>query len=158
MEKNIQTWKSIVYIVEQKLLTIHISIINIVIIIISIVNGVGILQIALGIGIIFVIVFFILNSINNYKQWQKEEIIKYNNNVMNYNIEIRRIKSAYPILKNSITELKTVPVNLVETENIFNLNYKLSIYEKENITIDNQNMEIINKYNLVINSFNQIFK
>lgn len=101
---------------------------------------------------------FISNTIDNYKQWQKEEIIKYNSNVTNYNIEIQRIKSTYPVLANSVRELKTIPVNLVETENIFNLNYEISIYEKENITIDNQNMEIINKYNLMVNSFNQIFQ
>ena len=120
--------------------------------------GIGVLQLALSIGIIFVIVVFIFNTIDDYKQWQKEEIITYNNNVTNNNLEIQRMKITYPVLANSIRELKTIPVNLVETENIFNLNYKISIYEKENITIDNQNMEIINKYNLMVNSFNQIFQ
>lgn len=121
-------------------------------------TGIGILQLALAIGIIIIIIFFITNAIDDYKQWQKEEIITYNSNVTNYNLEIQRMKITYPILANSIRELKTIPVNLVETENIFNLNYKISIYEKDNITIDNQNMEIINKYNLMVNSFNQIFQ
>lgn len=116
------------------------------------------MQLALAIGIIIIIIFFITNAIDDYKQWQKEEIITYNSNVTNYNLEIQRMKITYPVLANSIRELKTILVNLVETENIFNLNYKISIYEKENITIDNQNIEIINKYNLMVNSFNQIFQ
>lgn len=121
-------------------------------------TGIGILQLALAIGIIIIIIFFITKAIDDYKQWQKEEIITYNSNVTNYNLEIQRMKITYPVLANSIRELKTIPVNLVGTENIFNLNYKISIYEKDNITIDNQNMEIINKYNLMVNSFNQIFQ